>query len=223
MNWWSRYAEHATAVAPSLLSADFADLGRDVARMESAGADLFHLDVMDGQFVPNLTFGPLVVAAVRRRTALQLDAHLMVSRPERHLAAFARAGADAITVHIEAVPDPGAALAEIGSLGVRRGLSLNPGTPLDAVLPWLDRVDLVLVMSVQPGAGGQSFQPAALDKLRGLTARRAADGLGFAISIDGGVNDATAPACRGAGADILVAGSYLFGAADPAAAIAALR
>ena len=210
-------------MAPSLLSADFADLGRDVARMESAGADLFHLDVMDGQFVPNLTFGPLVVAAVRRRTALKLDAHLMVSRPERHLAAFARAGADAITVHIEAVPDPGAALAEIGSLGVRRGLSLNPGTPLDAVLPWLDRVDLVLVMSVQPGAGGQSFQPAALDKLRGLAARRAAGGLEFAISVDGGVNDATAPACRGAGADILVAGSYLFGAADPATAIAALR
>ena len=210
-------------MAPSLLSADFADLGRDVARMESAGADLFHLDVMDGQFVPNITFGPLVVAAVRRRTALKLDAHLMVSRPERHLAAFARAGADAITVHIEAVPDPGAALAEIGSLGVRRGLSLNPGTPLDAVLPWLDRVDLVLVMSVQPGAGGQSFQPAALDKLRTLAARRRADGLAFALSIDGGVNDATAPACRGAGADILVAGSYLFGAADPATAIAALR
>jgi ribulose-phosphate 3-epimerase len=210
-------------VAPSLLSADFAVLGREVATMESAGADLFHLDVMDGHFVPNLTFGPLVVAAVRRCTSLPLDAHLMMTRPDRHLEAFVRAGADAITVHVEADADPGATLDAIGALGVRRGLSLNPGTPLDAVLPWLDRVDLVLVMSVQPGAGGQSFQPAALDKVRGLAARRAATGLAFAVSIDGGVNAATAGDCRAAGADILVAGSYLFCAADPAAALAALR
>jgi ribulose-phosphate 3-epimerase len=206
-----------------VLSADFARLQVEIDDMAAAGADLFHLDVMDGHFVPNVTFGPFVVAAIRRCTDLPLDTHLMMTHPDEYIAAFAQAGADALTIHVEADCDVAATLDAIGALGVKRGLSLNPGTAAETLRPHLDRVDLVLVMSVQPGFGGQSFQPGALDKVRRLATWREDLGLSFAISLDGGVNDETAPACREAGVDILVSGSHLFGAPDRSVAVKRLR
>jgi ribulose-phosphate 3-epimerase len=210
-------------VAPSILAADFTHLEREIRDMERAGADLFHLDVMDGHFVPNLTFGPLIVAAVRRCTDLPLDAHLMIEAPERFLDPFARAGANALTIHVEAAKDVQGALARIRALGVKCGLSLNPGTDLEEIRPYLDMVDLLLVMSVQPGFGGQAFQPSSIAKVVELNTARSLNGYNYAISIDGGIVAETAIACRGAGADILVSGTYLFRARDRSAAIRSLK
>lgn len=210
-------------MAPSLLAADFAHLADDIAAMTAAGCDLLHLDVMDAHFVPNLTFGPVVCAAVRRVTDLPLDAHLMMTSPDRYLEPFAAAGVDALTVHVEAEAPLGETLLRIGDLGMKRGLSLNPRTPLDLVLPWLGQVDLVLVMTVQPGFGGQAFDPAGVAKVAELARRRAAGEGEFLINVDGGINAETGRACREAGADILVSGSWLFGAEDRAARVARLR
>jgi ribulose-phosphate 3-epimerase len=208
-------------LAPSILSADFACLADSVAQVEPE-SDLLHVDVMDGHFVPNLTIGPPVVAALARHTALPLDCHLMVTRPEDLIGAFARAGAAGITVHVE-ISRTDELIDAIRALGVRVGLSLNPPTPYAAVAPFLDRIDLLLVMSVNPGWGGQAFLPDTLDKVRAAREEIDARGLACEIEIDGGINLDTAPLALAAGADILVAGSAVFGAADPRAAAAGLR
>lgn len=221
MNWWLRHAE--PAVAPSLLSADFAHLAAELSDMERAGADLFHLDVMDAHFVPNLTFGPFVVAAIRRGTELPLDVHLMMTHPADYLEAFARAGADALTIHVEAASPLPETLGRIRELGLRAGVSLNPDTPLADVAPFLSLADLVLVMTVQPGFGGQAFRADGPARIAELARLRRENGWNYAVSVDGGINGETSRPCRAAGADILVSGSYLFGAPDRAAATACLR
>jgi ribulose-phosphate 3-epimerase len=208
-------------LAPSILSADFARLGADVDRV-AAEADLLHVDVMDGHFVPNLTIGPPVVESLRAHTDLFLDCHLMVENPEVLLADFARAGADRCIVHVE-LGDPRPRFDELRALGVGVGLVLNPETPVDAVLPFLDQIDLLLFMSVHPGWGGQSFIPAVLDKLAVARAEIDASGHAVEIEIDGGINVDTAPAAAAAGADILVAGSAVFRADDPLAAARRIR
>jgi len=208
-------------LAPSILSADFANLAAEVARV-GAEADLLHVDVMDGHFVPNLTIGPPVVASLRAQTDLFLDCHLMVDNPAVLLDDFAKAGADGCTVHVE-LGDPRPLFDQMRALGLQVGLVLNPETPLDAVLPYLEEIDLLLVMSVHPGWGGQSFIPESLTKLAG--ARRIVDerGLSVELEIDGGISPATAPDAAKAGADILVAGSAIFHRPDPAAAARAIR
>lgn len=223
MNWLPRPAEGTAWVAPSLLSADFANLEADVDSMTAAGADLLHLDVMDAHFVPNLTFGPVVCAAVRRISDLPLDAHLMMTNPERYLEAFAGSGVDGLTIHVEAETPVADTLARIGELGMKRGISLNPGTPVAEIVPFLGQVDLVLVMTVQPGFGGQSFDDRGVAKIAELARRRAAGEGDYLINVDGGINAETGARCREAGADILVSGSWLLKAEDRAAATAQLR
>ena len=208
-------------IAPSILSADFGALGADIARVESAGADLLHVDVMDGRFVPNITIGPVVVAAIRKRTRLPLDVHLMIVEPERYLAEFARAGADALTVHAEACPHLARTLAQIRELGVRAGVALNPATPPEVLEYVLDDLDLVLVMSVNPGFGGQKFIPSAYAKIRRvrtMLGTRPAE-----VSVDGGVKLEHARPLAAEGASVLVAGSAIFEAADPADMVKRMR
>jgi ribulose-phosphate 3-epimerase len=208
-------------IAPSILSADFGALGEDIARVENAGADLLHVDVMDGRFVPNITIGPVVVAAIRKRTRLPLDVHLMIVEPERYLADFARAGADALTVHAEACPHLQRTLNQIRELGARAGVALNPSTPPEVLRYVLDDLDLVLVMSVNPGFGGQKFIPSAYAKihaLRALLGARATD-----VSVDGGVKLEHARPLAEAGASVLVAGSAIFEASDPADMVKKMR
>jgi len=194
-------------IAPSLLACDFGHLAREVRRLEEANAQVLHLDIMDGHFVPNLSFGIPVVEAIRRATDLVLDVHLMISEPHRYLEAFRKAGADLITIHIEVLPQPVELLKHIRRLGAGAGLSLNPHTPVSRLEPYLDQCDLVLVMSVIPGFGGQPFDPVALEKLRRL---KNLAGSRLLLLVDGGVDHQTLPACARAGADIFVMGTAFF-------------
>jgi ribulose-phosphate 3-epimerase len=209
-------------IAPSLLSADFARLAEEVARVEAAGADWLHVDVMDGHFVPNLTIGPPVVAALRSVAQRPLDVHLMISEPARYAPEFARAGAHVLTFHVETAPgERGREVARVfrGEGVPLVGVSLNPDTPVESVEPLLDVVDLVLVMSVFPGFGGQSFMPEVLSKVRWLRER----GFGGHVEMDGGLNARTLPLCAEAGTDVFVAGSAIFGSSDLAATISGFR
>jgi len=206
-----RLRQSAPLVAPSLLACDFAHLADEIRRVEDAGAAVLHLDIMDGCFVPNLSFGLPVVEAVRRSTQLPLDVHLMIVEPGRYLRQFREAGADMLTIHIETAPDPRALLDEIHSLGCGAGLTLNPPTAVESVEPYLAQCDIVLVMSVMAGFGGQKFDPIALDKLRRL---RTLLGPRALISVDGGVNAETIGHCAAAGANYFVMGTAVFGRPD---------
>lgn len=208
-------------IAPSLLSADFSRLASEVHEVEKAGADWLHLDIMDGHFVPNITVGPLVVRALRPLTELPLDCHLMVAEPEKWIAPFAQAGADCITIHVEAAQDPSGLLKQIRALGCKAGVSLNPATPLSAIEKFLGQVDLVLVMSVNPGFGGQKFIESTLSKIERLSDIR--EKRGFLIEVDGGVNSSNIASLHKAGTDIFVAGNSVFGEKDRNKAIKELR
>jgi ribulose-phosphate 3-epimerase len=209
-------------LAPSVLNADLAQLADQVRLVEDA-ADWIHLDLMDGHFVPNLTFGPPVVAALRPYTARYLDCHLMVADPVALLPALAEAGAGGVTMHVEALDDPAGALRAAAGHGLDVGLAVKPGTPLDAVLPHLDRIDLVLPMTVEPGFGGQAFDAGVLPKIAAARQAVQASGRPVAVQVDGGVNADTLPRCLQAGADVFVVGTAIFGAEDPAAAAKAFR
>lgn len=210
-------------IAPSILSADFSKLGQEVAEVEAGGADWLHVDVMDGHFVPNLTFGPLVLGAISPLTKLPLDVHLMIERPEQYIPAFAEAGAHVITVHAEACVHLHRVLHLIKEHGVKAGVAINPATPVSAIREVLEDVDLVLVMTVNPGFGGQAFIPATLRKIRELDALKAEHGYDYRIEVDGGVSASTAPLVVEAGADVLVAGNAVFGRSDRSAAMAEIR
>jgi ribulose-phosphate 3-epimerase len=210
-------------IVPSILSADFARLGEEIQNVESRGASMLHLDVMDGHFVPNLTIGPPVVASLRKATRLTLDVHLMISNPDAHILSFLEAGADQVSVHQEVTPHLDRTIRAIQSEGARAGVVINPSTPVATLEDVVEIVDFVLVMSVNPGFGGQRFIPRSVDKIRTLAEWRQSRGLDFRIEVDGGVSSANIGELVTAGCDWLVAGSAIFHAADPGAMFAALQ
>ena len=218
---WARPRQNR--ICPSILSADFSRLGDEIATVARAGADFLHVDVMDGQFVPDLTFGPILVSAMRRLTSLPLDVHLMIVEPLRHLEAFAKAGADHLIVHLEAVPDPVRSLREIRSRGLRAGLSIKPETPLERYLEALPECDLALVMTVEPGRGGQPFLEGSETRIAAVREAIDRGGLDCLLGVDGGIKPETAARAARAGADTFIAGNSIFGTPDPPEALRALR
>lgn len=210
-------------IAPSILSADFSNLQRDIELVEKGGADYIHVDVMDGQFVPNITFGPNIVQAIRPITKLPLDVHLMIVDPEKYIPAFAKAGADIITVHVEATPHIHRALQMMKDLGVKSGVVINPGTPIKMIKHVLPIADQVLVMTVNPGFGGQSFIEETVEKIAELSELREQNNWHYSIEVDGGIVPETAQICQKAGADVFVAGSYIYNSEDPVGQINQLK
>lgn len=208
---------------PALLLCDFGHLAREVARLEAAGAEALHLDIMDGRFVPQLSYGPVVVEAVRRAARVPLEVHLMIEEPQRSLADYVNLGAEIVTVHVEAIDDPPDVLEEIRSLGALAHLAISPGTSVSRIEPFLDACDGVLVMSVEPGYGGQRFEPQALDKLARLAALRREAGGRFRLGVDGGISTETIAAAAAAGAELIVAGSAVIRSADYSQAISELE
>ena len=210
-------------ISPSVLAADLSNLAGAVVELEKAGAEMAHLDVMDGMFVPNMSFGMPVIEAMRNKSDIVFDVHLMIEAPERYAKRFIDAGADILTFHYEACKDSAALLDEIRANGVKAAISIKPKTPAEAIFPLLDKCDMVLVMTVEPGYGGQSFMPDMLPKVKAIREEANRRGLDIDIQVDGGINPETAKLCKEAGANVLVAGSSVFKAADRKAAIDALR
>lgn len=210
-------------IAPSILSADFANLAKEVGAVEKAGADWLHVDVMDGHFVPNITIGPVVVECLRKVTKLPLDVHLMIENADKYIAEFIKAGADYVTVHQEAIDDLEHTVTSIKKLGAKAGVSINPETPVETLIDILPHLDMVLVMTVNPGFGGQKFIESGIEKIQKLKQWRTERKLSFLIEVDGGINETTAPIASKAGCDVFVAGSAIFKAQDYNSAIQKIR